>query len=68
MPRLDELPDSKWSAVQPRNREKHFVVTRVIRSDPEAPRVELQAVLTKRRIEVPLERLLDPKGWKRGWS
>ena len=38
---------SKWTAVQPRNREKHFVVVRVIEPDPPAvriERIELEAV------------------------
>ena len=31
---------SKWTAVQPLNREKHFVVVRVIEPEPPAMRIE----------------------------
>jgi tryptophan-rich hypothetical protein len=42
---------TKWTAVEPRDKEKHFLVTKVI--DPEQPKhliefVEVEAVLTRR--------------------
>ena len=40
---------SKWTAAHPQNREKHFLVTELIRDeDGTVLEVELQAVLTKR--------------------
>ncbi len=71
MPGTKKLLHSKWSAVDPRNREKHFVVTRVIDPRPElgeGPRVELEAVTSGRRVDVGLEDLDDRSVWTRGWT
>ena len=61
---------SKWTAVHPRGREKHFLVTRVI--NPEAPvhrieKVELEAVLTRHRITLDWTKLGDKNRWRQGW-
>jgi tryptophan-rich hypothetical protein len=61
---------SKWTAVAPRRREKHFVVLRVLR--PEAPatridEVELQAVHSGRCFVLPWRALSDPDHWRQGW-
>jgi len=47
---------SKWTAVTPRNREKHFMVTQLI--EPEPPSlaiefIELEAVYTRRSTALP---------------
>lgn len=45
-----KLLPTKWTAVKPRNLEKHFVVTRVIEPEPPSMRVEhieLEAVHSK---------------------
>ncbi|MDQ7911505.1 TIGR02450 family Trp-rich protein [Pseudomonas sp. 102515] len=42
---------SKWTAVQPRERQKHFIVTRVHTPEVETnpiSQIDLQAVLTRR--------------------
>jgi tryptophan-rich hypothetical protein len=62
---------SKWSAVYPRDREKHFLVTRVI--NPEAPvhqieTVEIEAVLTRRRYLIPWRELENDAQWRPGWA
>ncbi len=61
---------SKWTAVTPRAKEKHFLVTRVI--NPEAPtnRIEevvLEAVLTRRSFTLRWTELTDKKQWLQGW-
>lgn len=71
IPSLEKLLHSKWSAVRVRDREKHFVVTRVVkaRSVPDAgPRVELEAITSKRRFEIPADELADSDSWTRGWT
>ena len=53
---------SKWTAVQPRNREKHFVVVRVIEPEPPALRieqVELEAVHSRRMLQLHWRELTD---------
>ncbi|MEI8297837.1 MAG: TIGR02450 family Trp-rich protein [Pseudomonadota bacterium] len=66
-----KLLNSKWTAVQPLNREKHFLVTRLIEPDPpEGPleQVEIEAVMSKRRTLLPWRELRDSSRWSRGWE
>ena len=61
---------SKWTAVNPRDQEKHFLVTRVI--NPETAShliefVELEAVLTRRSFLLPWAELTDKQKWQQGW-
>ncbi|MBH8611624.1 TIGR02450 family Trp-rich protein [Pseudomonas mohnii] len=59
---------SKWTAAHPQNREKHFLVTELIRNDEgEVLEVELQAVLTKRSEQLKWQALCDKDQWKFGW-
>lgn len=61
---------SKWTAVVPQQRERHFIVTRVVEpEDPEAPieHVVLQAVLTRRDRTVAWRELTDEARWHQGW-
>jgi len=62
---------SKWTAVNPQNKEKHFLVTKVI--DPEQPKhkiqeVEMEAVLAKRSFTMSWEDLTDATKWVQGWQ
>ena len=61
---------SKWTAVQPRNKEQHFVVTRVIPPEPPEVRieqVELQAVHSGRLMLLHWRALTDASEWRQGW-
>ena len=61
---------SKWTAVRPVQREKHFMVTKVIMPlDPEAPIewIELEAVLSKNIYSMHWRELQDTCHWKMGW-
>lgn len=61
---------SKWTAVQPFNREKHFVVVRVIEPEPPAMRIEqieLEAVHSGRVRQLDWRDLTDPQVWRQGW-
>jgi tryptophan-rich hypothetical protein len=59
---------SKWTAAHPQNREKHFLVTELIRNDEgEVLEVELQAVLTKRSEQLKWQALCDKDHWQFGW-
>jgi len=63
---------SKWTAVQPLNKEKHFLVSKVIYSDPEqeliAESVELEAVYSKKIRIIPWRELTDSHYWLQGWK
>jgi tryptophan-rich hypothetical protein len=61
---------SKWTAVQPTHKEKHFWVVKVI--EPEiigAPviDIELEAAMTGRTIRLPWRALKDREHWRQGW-
>ena len=56
--------------MNPRDQEKHFLVTRVI--NPETAShliefVELEAVLTRRSFLLPWAELTDKQLWLQGW-
>ena len=61
---------SKWTAVAPSNKEKHFLVTKVIvpeiAGDP-IEWVELEAVHSGRSRRMRWRDLADPTCWIRGW-
>jgi tryptophan-rich hypothetical protein len=66
-----KLLSSKWTAVEPHDREKHFFVRRVLKRRAEEPRtgyVELEAVISKRVRRLSLRELSDTTRWTRGWS
>ena len=59
---------SKWTAALPQNREKHFLVTELLRDEAGVVlEVELQAVLTRRSQHVDWHALQDDAHWKMGW-
>ena len=61
---------SKWTAVNPVNREKHFLVARVIVPDDGAPitQVDLQAVRSQRTETIAWRSLEDATRWMVGWQ
>lgn len=60
---------SKWTAAHPQNREKHFLVTELIRDEEGTVlEVELQAVLTQRRERLDWQVLKDSEHWLLGWK
>ncbi len=61
---------TKWTAVAPTRREKHFVVVRVIEPEPPAVRieqVELEAVHSRRVLLLHWRELTDASLWRQGW-
>lgn len=61
---------SKWTAVTPCNKEKHFMVTRVlVPDDPAQPVTEvvLEAVYTRRSQVIAWQALTDASLWRQGW-
>lgn len=60
---------SKWTAVQPARREKHFLVTECQRDElDEVVTIDLQAVLTRRTQRLPWQALQDSSQWLMGWK
>jgi tryptophan-rich hypothetical protein len=61
---------SKWTALIPIKREKHFLVTRVIVPEDGSPitAVDLQAVHSGRTETIPWKSLEDVSKWSVGWK
>lgn len=64
-----KLQLSKWTAVQPLDRERHFLVTELYRDEEgRVLEVELQAVLTGRSVRCDWRVLKDDSRWLMGWK
>ncbi|MDA0708965.1 MAG: TIGR02450 family Trp-rich protein [bacterium] len=65
----DKLHHSKWTAVNPQKKEKHFVVTSVLRNGGTRDlEVVIEAVLTRRTRQIPWRDLTDGSIWMSGWT
>jgi tryptophan-rich hypothetical protein len=64
-----KLLNSKWTAVNPTNREKHFLVS-AIEFDEEGAVIfcSLEAVMSKRWIPIEWKDLQDGNRWIHGWK
>jgi tryptophan-rich hypothetical protein len=66
---------SKWTAVQPRAKEKHFIVTALVQPEgaatatPPPPIVDIviEAVHSGRSTTMPWRELTDTTRWRQGW-
>lgn len=64
----NKLLHSKWTAVSPRDREKHFLVVGCERDhEDQVTAVEIEAVLTRRSEILPWQQLKDSARWLMGW-
>ena len=66
-----KLLNSKWTAVRPQNKEKHFLVIKVFTHPDDEQLVEniiLEAVLTKRQRKLKPLSLSDQNSWLEGWK
>ena len=64
----NKLNLSKWTASKPQQREKHFLVTALIRDDDGVvQQCVLEAVLTHREQRIPWQQLRDSEHWAQGW-
>jgi len=62
---------SKWTAATPKNKEKHFLVTQLIKPElPDAPieQIELEAVYSRRSFILSWRELTDTGQWLQGWQ
>ena len=61
---------SKWTAVKPVARQKHFLVTKVVEPEPpESPVIwiDIEAVYSKKVRRIQWRELLDDAVWRQGW-
>ncbi|CAN1513206.1 Conserved hypothetical protein CHP02450, tryptophan-rich [Burkholderiaceae bacterium] len=65
---------SKWTASKPKQKEKHFLVSKIYDPDLDTANtvpkdfVELEAIMSKRKYLVPIEDLKNQDQWVIGWK
>ncbi|GEN29162.1 hypothetical protein HVA01_28080 [Halovibrio variabilis] len=65
----NKLHHSKWTAAQPLNKEKHFIVTQLLRDEEEnVVDVVIEAIHSHREISLPWQALKDDSVWRMGWQ
>ncbi|HAZ98397.1 MAG TPA: TIGR02450 family Trp-rich protein [Halomonas sp.] len=65
----NKLHHSKWTAGTPRHKEKHFIVTQLLRDEEvNVVDVVLEAVHSHRESTLPWQALKDDSLWKMGWK
>ena len=64
-----KLLHSKWTAVDPVRKEKHFIVTEVeFDEDGLVTLCLIEAVISKRSTSIDWKDLKDTKVWRTGWQ
>lgn len=64
-----KLLNSKWTAVRPQNKEKHFIVSEVEFDEEGAVLIcRIEAVLTKRATSIDWQELKNSCQWQQGWK
>lgn len=64
----DKLHHSKWTAARPRNKEKHFLVVKLLRDENDTvTEVSLEAVHSGRVYNLVWKDLKDDDKWIMGW-
>lgn len=65
----EKLLNSKWTRKSPQGKEKHFMVTELIRDhDERVIACVLQAVMTRHEIDLDWRALKDSDIWLMGWK
>ncbi|MBT8448140.1 MAG: TIGR02450 family Trp-rich protein, partial [Gammaproteobacteria bacterium] len=60
---------SKWTATVVQNKQKHFLVTRLIRDDQDnIVACEIEAVINRKSRQIDWRELCDPTCWEQGWQ
>ncbi|MFZ2290581.1 MAG: TIGR02450 family Trp-rich protein [Halopseudomonas yangmingensis] len=64
-----KLANSKWTALKPVNREKHFLVTEVEYDEEGVVQsCTLEAVISRREYPIDWTELKDSAVWGQGWK
>ena len=64
----EKLPLSKWTTTHPVRKERHFLVTALVRDEQEkVTGCVLEAVHSGRTREIDWRELKDPTRWLQGW-
>ncbi|WP_299879751.1 TIGR02450 family Trp-rich protein [uncultured Cocleimonas sp.] len=60
---------SKWTAITPENKERHFIVSELLKDEEE--RIigcKLEAVINKNQYDIDWQRLKNNEEWLMGWK
>jgi tryptophan-rich hypothetical protein len=64
-----KLLHSKWTAMEPKNKEKHFMVTELeLNEDGSVSSCSIEALMSKRLIPIQWQELKDGNLWQLGWK
>lgn len=64
-----KLLHSKWTALQVKQKERHFIVSRLQRADDETIlSCELEAIINNNVYEIDWQQLKDSSLWLMGWK
>ena len=64
-----KLLNSKWTAVKPTDKEKHFMITEIeFDEDGFVIACAIEAVMTKRLQAIDWQDLKDDSHWLQGWT
>lgn len=64
-----KLLNSKWTAVKPKGKEKHFLITKIqLEKDGSVNHCQMQAVMTKRTFLIDWKQLNKVNRWLAGWQ
>jgi tryptophan-rich hypothetical protein len=64
-----KLLNSKWTAVKPQQKEKHFMVTKVVFDDEGLViSCSIEAVMSKRSMAIEWRELENVSQWIHGWQ
>ena len=64
-----KLMRSKWTAQNPLNKERHFIVSALIRDEMEnIVACEMEAVINHNRYQIDWSLLRDSETWIMGWK
>jgi len=64
-----KLPLSKWTAINPIDKEKHFIVVKLIESDEGIiTHCVLESVFSKRQLTFEWKTLKQEDKWTTGWK
>ena len=61
---------TKWTALKPQHKEKHFLVAKVVLPEPPDTKIEwieIEAVFSQQRQTLPWRALQDDTVWAQGW-
>ncbi|WML89648.1 TIGR02450 family Trp-rich protein [Thiothrix lacustris] len=64
-----KLLNSKWTAVTPLNREKHFLITELdFDEEEEVIHCLIEAIISKRSEPIEWQELKNDEKWLQGWK